>query len=90
MIIGSNHDGPVHELLNNNPKERKVVDLCAGTGLWYVVHYPRYPTPVPAARTMYIGYVIALIMTIFQGLGDGQGIPPCGIPWTGSWCVLLF
>jgi hypothetical protein len=52
MIIGSNHDAPVRELLNNNPKERKVVDLCAGTGRWYVVHHPRSPTPVLAASAM--------------------------------------
>jgi hypothetical protein len=40
MIIGSNHDVPLRELLDNNPKERKVVDLCAGTGRWYVISHP--------------------------------------------------
>jgi hypothetical protein len=52
MTIGSNYDAPVRELLNNNPKERKVVDLCTGTGRWYVVYYPRSPTPILAASAM--------------------------------------
>jgi hypothetical protein len=36
MILGSNYDAPIHELLNDNSYERKVVDLCTGVGHWYV------------------------------------------------------
>jgi hypothetical protein len=38
MILGSNYDAPIHELLNDNSYERKVVDLCTGAGHWYVVY----------------------------------------------------
>ena len=46
MIIKSNHDVPLRELLDLNPKERKVVDLCAGTGRWYVINHPHSLIPV--------------------------------------------
>lgn len=38
MILGSNYDGPIYDLLNDNSCERKVVDLCTGAGHWYVVY----------------------------------------------------
>jgi hypothetical protein len=38
MILGCNYDAPIRELLNDNPYERKVVDLCTGAGHWYVVY----------------------------------------------------
>jgi len=45
-ILGSNYDAPVHELLNDNRhNERKVVDLCTGTGHWYVVDLSHSLTP---------------------------------------------
>jgi hypothetical protein len=28
-----------------------------------------------------------LIMTTFQDIGDGEGVPPRKIPWAGSWYV---
>ena len=37
MIIGSNYDAPVRELLSSNPGGRKVVDLCTGAGHWCVI-----------------------------------------------------
>lgn len=45
MIFGSNCGAPIRELLNDNPKERKVVDLCTGAGHWYVIYLPRFLTP---------------------------------------------
>jgi hypothetical protein len=38
MVLGSNYDALIHELLNDNPNKRKVVDLCTGAGHWYVVY----------------------------------------------------
>jgi hypothetical protein len=40
MILGSNYDAPIRELLSDNSYERKVVDLCTGAGHWYVVNLP--------------------------------------------------
>jgi len=43
-IIGSNYDAPVHELLNDNRHhERKVVDLCTGTGHWVLEMAKEFP-----------------------------------------------
>jgi hypothetical protein len=47
-ILGGNYHAPVHELLNDNRHhERKVVDLCTGTGHWYVVDLFPSLTPHP-------------------------------------------
>lgn len=37
-LLGSNYVGPVGELLARRPLQRqiKVLDLCTGTGKWYV------------------------------------------------------
>ncbi len=39
MILGSNYDAPIRELLSDHPNERKVVDLCTGVGHWYVINH---------------------------------------------------
>ena len=41
MILGTNYDAPIYELLNDNSYERKVVDLCTGAGHWYVIDLSR-------------------------------------------------
>ncbi|KAH8989030.1 S-adenosyl-L-methionine-dependent methyltransferase [Lactarius hatsudake] len=43
MIIGSNYDAPVRELLNSNPGGRKVVDLCTGAGHWVLDMAREFP-----------------------------------------------
>ncbi|KAI9448628.1 S-adenosyl-L-methionine-dependent methyltransferase [Lactarius psammicola] len=43
MIIGSNYDAPVRELLNSNPGGRKVVDLCTGAGHWVLEMAREFP-----------------------------------------------
>lgn len=43
MIIGSNYDAPVRELLNTNPGGRKVVDLCTGAGHWVLDMAREFP-----------------------------------------------
>ncbi|KAI9431178.1 S-adenosyl-L-methionine-dependent methyltransferase [Lactarius indigo] len=43
MIIGSNYDAPVRELLNSNPGGRKVVDLCTGAGHWILDMAREFP-----------------------------------------------
>lgn len=39
MILRTNYDAPIRELLNDNSYERKVVDLCTGAGHWYVTYH---------------------------------------------------
>ncbi|KAH9969959.1 S-adenosyl-L-methionine-dependent methyltransferase, partial [Russula compacta] len=43
MILGSNYDAPIHQLLNDNPNERKVVDLCTGAGHWVLEMAEEFP-----------------------------------------------
>ena len=80
-MLGSNYDAPIHELLNDDSCERKVVDLCTGAGHWYVV----YPScsfkilQVAECNTLTAG--ILPLMTNFQGTGDGQGVSPGRVPW---------
>jgi hypothetical protein len=37
MIIGSNYDAPLRELLNSNSYGLEVVDICTGAGHWCVI-----------------------------------------------------
>ena len=50
MILGTNYDAPIYELLNDNSYERKVVDLCTGAGHWYVVYLSRPIRPLQAVE----------------------------------------
>ena len=61
MILGSNYDAPIHQLLNNNSCERKVVDLCTGAGHWYVVYpsCPFKPLQVIKCNTLTVVYPAA-------------------------------
>jgi len=43
MTFGSNCGAPIRELLSDNPKERKVVDLCAGAGHWVLEMAKEFP-----------------------------------------------
>lgn len=43
MILGSNYDAPIHELLDDNSCERKVVDLCTGAGHWVLEMAEEFP-----------------------------------------------
>jgi hypothetical protein len=73
MVLGSNYDAPIHELLNDNPNKRKVVDLCTGAGHWYVV--------CPSGDTRWcVDGAITLITVSFQGIGDGKRISPRRVP----------
>ena len=59
MILGSNYDAPIYDLLNDNSCERKVVDLCTGAGHWYVV-YPSFsfkPLQVVECNTLTVDYL---------------------------------
>lgn len=40
-LLGGNYLGPVRDLLARRPLQRqiKVLDLCTGTGKWYVTVY---------------------------------------------------
>ena len=46
MILRTNYDAPIQELLNDNSYERKVVDLCTGAGHWYVTYLSRSLRPL--------------------------------------------
>lgn len=47
MIIGSNYDAPLRELLNSNSCGR-VVDLCTGAGHWCVIYLDlTFSNPIP-------------------------------------------
>jgi len=43
MIIGSNYDAPIRELLNVNTCGREVVDLCTGAGHWVLEMAREFP-----------------------------------------------
>lgn len=43
MVLGSNYDAPVRELLNSSPGGRKVVDLCTGAGDWVLEMAREFP-----------------------------------------------
>ncbi|KAH9993441.1 S-adenosyl-L-methionine-dependent methyltransferase [Russula vinacea] len=43
MILGSNYDAPIRELLSDNSYERKVVDLCTGAGHWVLEMAKEFP-----------------------------------------------
>lgn len=79
MILGRNYDAPIHELLNDNSCERKVVDLCTGAGHWYVVY------PSCFLKTLQVAECSSLTAdypaAIFQDTRDGRGVSPRRIPW---------
>jgi len=80
MIAGSDCGAPIHELLSDNPKECKVVDLCAGVGHWYVIHLSRYLMPT-GDGVRYVDWVNAPIMAILQGIRDGERVSPRTMSW---------
>jgi hypothetical protein len=79
MILGSNYDAPIHELLNDNSCERKVVDLCTGAGHWYVVLLSQTHSVVE--RNTPTADFPAADDNFFQGTGDGRGVSPRRVPW---------
>jgi len=89
MIMGSDCGAPICELLSDNPKECKVVDLCASVGHWYVIHLPCYLTPTGDGM-QYVDWVNTPIMVILQGIRDGERVSPCTISWAWSWYVLFW
>jgi hypothetical protein len=71
MVLGSNYDASIHELLNDNPNKCKVVDLCTGTGHWYVA----YPSDDKRWRLMG-SYSHHDILS-----GYWKGVSPRRVPW---------
>ena len=75
MILGTNCDAPIYELLNDNSYECKVVDLCTGAGHWYVVYLSRSFKLHQAVGCYTLTFEILLPMTTFRVLEMAEKFP---------------